>query len=280
MTDDDWNMDAVRRYLKLHDDFQGLLMLLIFLFGGQVPRGTDLLAVEHCNSPSNRRGVYIYAGTIVIINNVNKARRATNREFYVVRVLPKEAAELFYAYLVYIRPLYCMLYRRCLHVDLDTSLLFFSATDPKNPCKTSRLTKSLKEYTTRAIGFPVGVREFRQLTIAITEKHIKQISKPFNQYDDKTKEADRNVAFAWQSGHRPLQRGVSYGLDGAFPDRLQPALLEVYRWVSGEWHNFLQHGDEISVPDRTAAGCRIAKIGSKRLATMHGTAQPTSKRLH
>jgi hypothetical protein len=133
MTDDDWNMDAVRRYLKLHDDFQGLLMLLIFLFGGQVPRGTDLLAVEHCNSPSNRRGVYIYVGTIVIINNVNKARRATNREFYVVRVLPKEAAELFYAYLVYIRPLYCMLYRRCLHVDLDTSLLFFSATDPQKP---------------------------------------------------------------------------------------------------------------------------------------------------
>lgn len=28
-----------------------------FLLGGQVPRGTDLLAVEHCNSPSNRRGV-------------------------------------------------------------------------------------------------------------------------------------------------------------------------------------------------------------------------------
>jgi hypothetical protein len=111
-------------------------MLLIFLFGGQMPRGTDLLAVEYCNSPSNRRGVCIYAGTITIINNVNKARRATNREFYVVRVLPKEAAELFYAYLVYIRPLYCMLYRRCLHVNFDTSLLFFLTTDPKNPSKT------------------------------------------------------------------------------------------------------------------------------------------------
>jgi hypothetical protein len=273
MTNDDWNMNAVWRYLKLHDDFLGLLMLLIFLFGGQVPRGTDLLAVEHYNSPSNRRGVCIYAGTVIIINTVNKARRATNREFYVARVLPKEVGELFYYYLVYIRPLYCMLYRRCLHTDLDTSLLFFSPIDQGKPWKTSRLTKGLKECTTKAIGFPIGVREYRQLTIAITEKHVKQISKPFNQYDDKSKEADINVAFAWQSGHRPLQRGVSYGLDGAFPDRLQPALLEVYRWVSGEWHKFLQQKDPAPAPDETA------RVGSKRSATMHETAKQTTKRL-
>jgi hypothetical protein len=87
-----------------------------------VLRGADLLATEHCNSSSNRRGICIYAGTIIIISTVNKARRATNREFYVVRVLPKEVAELFFSYLVYIyiRPFYCMLYRRCLHIELNT----------------------------------------------------------------------------------------------------------------------------------------------------------------
>lgn len=133
MAEKDWDRNAVSRYLKLYDDFQNLLMLLIFLFGGQVPRGTYLLAVEHCNSPFNRRGICIYSGTVIIINTVNKARRSTNREFYMVRVLPKEAAKLFYNYLVYIRPLYFLLYRRCLHVELDTSLLFFSAVNPKEP---------------------------------------------------------------------------------------------------------------------------------------------------
>jgi hypothetical protein len=48
------------------------------------------------------------------------------------------------------------------------------------------------------------------------------------------------VVFAWQSGHRPIQRAYTYGLDGAFPDSLQPALLRVYKWVSSEWHRFLQ----------------------------------------
>lgn len=44
---------------------------------------------------------------------------------------------------------------------------------------------------------------------------------------------------AWQSGHRPLQRARTYGLDGAFPTRLQPQLLECYDHVSTRWHEFL-----------------------------------------
>ncbi|PVH91702.1 hypothetical protein DM02DRAFT_663702 [Periconia macrospinosa] len=57
---------------------------------------------------------------------------------------------------------------------------------------------------------------------------------------DRSTEADINVVFAWQSGHRPLQRGTTYGIDGAFPDSLQPALLRIYEWASNEWHKFLQ----------------------------------------
>jgi hypothetical protein len=135
------------------------------------------------------------------------------------------------------------------------------------PWKTSRLTKILKEYTEKATGIPIGVREYRQLTIAITEKHIKQIVKPFNQYDDKTKEADIGVAFACQSGHRPLQRGISYGLDGAFPNRLQAALLEVYRWVSEEWHKFIRYED-LATPNKTTAIHKAAETSLKRQATV------------
>ncbi|KAF1808266.1 hypothetical protein P152DRAFT_228565 [Eremomyces bilateralis CBS 781.70] len=41
-----------------------------------------------------------------------------------------------------------------------------------------------------------------------------------------------DIAFAWQSGHRPVQRGITYGLDGAFPDTLQPVLLRVLTGVA------------------------------------------------
>jgi hypothetical protein len=37
---------------------------------------------------------------------------------------------------------------------------------------------------------------------------------------------------------------MTYGIDGAFPDSLQPALLRVYRWASVEWHKFLDTTSE------------------------------------
>jgi hypothetical protein len=85
------------------------------------------------------------------------------------------------------------------------------------------------------------IRLYRQLSVCITEKHVKRLAKPFNRYDDQSEDADPNVVFAWQSGHRPLQRGLTYGLDGAFPVQLQPALLNLYEWASVEWHQFLYY---------------------------------------
>jgi hypothetical protein len=45
-----------------------------------------------------------------------------------------------------------------------------------------------------------------------------------------------------------MQRARTYGLDGAFPDTLQPALLRVYQWVSSEWHRFLQFAQPKPIP--------------------------------
>ena len=72
----------------------------------------------------------------------------------------------------------------------------------------------------------------RQLSVAITEGYIKFIRSLCNLYDDRSVDADIEVSFARQSGHRPLQRGISYGIVDAYPDSLQPPLLRLYGWVS------------------------------------------------
>ena len=177
---------------------------------------------------------------MALISRHHKARRTTNKEFHVVRFLPEEPGKVLYYYLVFVRPFACMLYRICYNMDTESTLLFSSPLKPKEPMKTSIISNLLQEQTTSTLGYPVGVQVYRQLSIAITEKHVKQIANPFHRHDDKSKEADINVLFAWQSGHRPLQRGTTYGLDGAFPDSLQPGLLRVYEWASNEWHKFLQ----------------------------------------
>ena len=103
------------------------------------------------------------------------ARRTTNKEFYVVKFPDKDTARIIYKALTYIRPFCCMLGRTCLGSDIDSPLLFPSVVDPAKPCKTAELTKVLQEYTQKALGFPIGCRLFRQITIAITEKHVKSL---------------------------------------------------------------------------------------------------------
>ena len=73
---------------------------------------------------------------------------------------------------------------------------------------------------------------------------MKDMCKPFNRIDDKGPEADLNVVFAWQSGHRPLQRGTNYGLDGAFPTQMQPALLRAYEWALDPVARVLAHSEQ------------------------------------
>lgn len=109
---------------------------------------------------------------------------------------------------------------------------------------------------------------YRQLAIAITAKHVREVHTPFNRYDDRSGDADINVTFAWQSGHRPLQRGITYGLDGAYPFRLQPPLLRAYEWASTRWHEFIRQPskksslghEETPAPPRSLSQCNKRAI--------------------
>jgi hypothetical protein len=216
------------------------LLALIHLTGGQASRATELLCLEHCNGSSTSRGVYVYDGSFFLVTRHVKARTVNNNEFQVARVLPDGVGRFLYQYLVYIRPFTYMLQRRCYGIDVDSSLLFCSPQRPDKLWRTAVLSEALQRLTKSTVGLGFGTHVYRQISISVTEKHVRQIKHPFDRFDDRTANADISVVFAWQSGHRPIQRACTYGLDGAFPDSLQPALLRVYKWVSSEWHRFLQ----------------------------------------
>ena len=106
-----WDWEAVFRYRK---KVQSLLLLILGMFattGGQFPRSTELSPIETCNSSTSERGIYVYNGSIIFVTRYSKAKRSTNREFNVVRVLPVRAGHVLYRYLVYILPLDQMLGR-------------------------------------------------------------------------------------------------------------------------------------------------------------------------
>lgn len=191
------------------------------------------------------------------ITRHHKARLATNNEFYVVRFFSNPVSRLIFQYLVYIRPVAISILRKCFHIEHTDALLFspLSQIGPKStPWTVSTFTKELRRHCSAATGIPpgVGVQMYRQISIALTERHVHDAAIRFNRFDDTTGTAGPEVAYAWQSGHRPMQRHTTYGLDGAYPDHLQPALLRAYDRVSASWHAFLwgcdQSGEPGSIP--------------------------------
>jgi hypothetical protein len=139
-------------------------------------------------------------------------------------------------YLVYIRPLTYMLLRVCFG-NHTTAPLLFTPAENKSAWTTFVLTRELQQLSqaTPGISSKIGVQLYRQLSIAITGRHVRDISESFNQRSRHTVYGDTDAAYAWQSGHMQLQRSITYGLDGAFPNQLQPALLQSYLHVSKKW---------------------------------------------
>lgn len=125
-----------------------------------------------------------------------------------------------YQYLVYIRPIVSMLRRVCLEKEEEKTLLFTPAAIERI-WKTLTFSTHLKQLSQRVPTVPIGIgaQLYRQLSIAIVEKHVVGAT-TFNRYDEASVGYNDSIAFAWQSEHQPLQRHSTYGLDGAFPDKL------------------------------------------------------------
>jgi hypothetical protein len=244
-----WRWKSMDLYLKQVTKLEEMLAGGLYTACGQTPRARDLFTLACESGPSTSCSIAIWNGLMAYVLRHHKAKRQMGREFYVVRFLPSRLAYVMYNYLVYVRRFAALLRREQQTQSYPyhhERLLFHNSG---KPWCTARLTSILKQATSEIWQREFNIRLFRQIAISITEKHVREAHSPLNIYDDTTADADLNAVFAWQSGHRPLQRGITYGLDGAFPNRLQPALLRCYEWASTRWHEFIrQHSRVIHSP--------------------------------
>lgn len=240
----EWDLPAVIEYLQLHDRGLHDLGQAMAINDGGMPRLGEMFTILVRNGPMNPRGIYVYDGSMMTFVRYTKAQRNTNREFCVARFQSPTLRRLLFYEMVYLRPLINMLLRECFKVSTTNDLLFSTNSVVARQASyrhwtTNDLTSAFRHSSNQVLGFPMGSRLLRQVTIAITETHVRENSRPFNRYDDYSANAPADVAFSWQSGHRPRVRAANYGRDGAFSHIVDAALLEAYRKVSFRWHNFL-----------------------------------------
>ena len=236
-----WHAEGIHQYLRHHEQLLEHIAGILITVGGQMPRLKELLGIEYANSPSTERAFYIYQAEVIYLIRHNKSKRYTGHEFNVARFLSACASRILFLYLVYIRPFAELLCREqgfstC--AGSGNRLLFWSLTQGRS-WTTANFHRLLTTATQKKWGQSITPQKYRQLSIGITEKHVRGAQLPSDLNNDTGTGADPGVVFAWQSGHRPHERARTYGLDGSFPTRLQPALLQAYARVSHAWHDFL-----------------------------------------
>jgi len=241
-----WDRRKVKKYLNLKHMFLELLMILFHLTGGQPARGPEIGTIKFRNSHGSRRNFYIDDGEAFFYTEYHKARAATNFSYYVARYLPPAVSELALYYIAYIRPFCSLLYNQVIvsatqTID-DGNYLFCSEGTKYKAWKGDQLSSILRREMDARIQVKFGISLYRHFVIAVTRVHVKDIA-PFFDKDDEG--AEKIVAqrpariYAWQGGHSHGTNAAHYGIDAAYPGRLQPELLEEYRRISTRWHDFL-----------------------------------------
>ena len=277
-----WSWTAVAEYRREALALEEALLGGLHTACGQAPRSEELLSVGHTNGPTTPRGIYIWNGSVVYIVRHHKSKSLVDHDFHVVRCLPARLGRAMFLYLVYILPFLDMLRRQ------QIGSLGSGFGEPRGHVLFGRIGRAYKATTitivlqnaSRAVwGAAAGLAVYRQISVGIAEKHVREVVKPMNVYDDRSANADLNVALAWQSAHRPLQRGITYGLDGAYPWQLQPPLLRAYEWASTRWHEFLHQPSKAMPTPTYAEGRRPAAITKKRRADPDGMPPPKRQAL-
>ena len=245
--DNRWNLQSVSQYLQLHEQHLANIMLVMHLWCGLPARCSELFGLQIVNGTTRPRGFYLWGEKILYLVRHHKARRSTNHAFFVARFFPASAQSLILQYLIFIRPLVDLLLRKCFDRPSPSELSFVShpvqaSQTTFRQWKTQDLTASLHHMSLHFLQIPLGVQTFRQLVSAIVNQHLRSFSRPFNQYNDRSVQADPDMVWDWLAGHRSAESGRTYGLNGAFPHLLQPRLLHQYEVKSRLWHHFLSLG--------------------------------------
>ena len=97
--------------------------------------------------------------------------------------------------------------------------------------------RSLKLATAQS-PMTMTMRNYRQIAIAMSKRHIPGLLKQFNPHLPNDLDGFLSL-LSFQTGHKPATRSGAYALENGFPSKLQPDLIHRYLENSGIWQKFV-----------------------------------------
>ena len=167
-----WKKPAVSAYFTKLDNFLERLLLLIHVTSGQPARGTEIMSLQHSNTPQgHHRSIFIKDGLVGTITSYHKGYNITGSAKIIHRYLPREVSELLVYYLWLVLPFWQQLVILAHKRTLPPSTFLWpkanEAWDPR------RLTDVLQRETKVHLKAELGIMMYRHMAIAISRQHLR-----------------------------------------------------------------------------------------------------------
>lgn len=266
-----FNHTACRDLLELSEEFMKDASGVMYLTGGQPPRGTELLAAHPINIPTRPRNTYIINDHFVLVGFLNKTTFIHNKDKPIPRAYPFLLSCILINYLAFIRPIEYILTRHALQLNskqakkCQTNLFFVNGRE----LETKDLTAVLKYLTELYFGLPkgLGTAEMRHVLIYFGMRDVRT---------EKDTEADRSL-LDLQAGHVTEIAKRYYGVElGRFPGNIDPELIELFMKVSFAHHKVYNIHRKTSILGHTVShSAKSWQLCSWKIATDLGCDGPS-----
>ena len=116
LSDRQWNVKQVKRYLRCVDCFLMLLMVCVHITSGQPGRGSEITTIQHCNGLLQDRNIFVIDRQVMTVVRYHKSQSQWDKLKVVLRFLPPRLRQVIVLYLAYLQ-----LFREYLTVQVLSS---------------------------------------------------------------------------------------------------------------------------------------------------------------
>ncbi|KAG6895835.1 hypothetical protein C0992_012212 [Termitomyces sp. T32_za158] len=226
-----WNKLALRSWLYCYSQFEGLLLIRGQMLGGAPGRGTELTAMTFQNIPtSTHRNCIAFGKYLAMLVTYHKGTALTGSHKLIPHAFDGVTSDLIIQNLALARPFAQMAAHICHDDSAEVRQIYrdqlfvnngklFTSTD---------VTHIMNDYTENALGIKLGLRSWRQVSIAFKRKMCSAL-------DDLIDVEDQDTIEAQQAAHSRRTENRIYGLSADALSGVAEDVLPLYLDASTDW---------------------------------------------
>lgn len=234
-----WRRDAILQHEAYVQSFLKHLLVLVHVSAGQPLRSSELLSVKWRNTQAWPRNIFVHDRHVMLRTAYHKGMSSTGKVKDNMRFLPGPIGDLLLDFLVYVQPFRVEVIRHAFPKE-PLSAFLWSAAGSSEPWGQDSVTECMKAACSIAVLPPVGVREWRQITVALCTVHFNPFKSLFDLDDqeDCTEAEAQYRAITLQRNHLPDTANRSYANQHSYGNLADD---DVHRNLTAStlWHGLL-----------------------------------------